>query len=164
MRTYDEFMSENGQENGKANGNKTPKPSPISGFAPPVAHQFKKGNPGGPGRPRGHQFTNHLERLLAKCNKRGTEASEVFIKAGMRAALRGDYRFWAYIYDRMEGKVPDRLAGHDGGPIKNLNLNVELLQKDPEAMEAMKLLARKQAKLLLNRNDDDHADDGNAKS
>jgi hypothetical protein len=56
-----------------------------------------------------------LERVLSENN--GKE-SQALIEAGVKAAKKGDFRFWSYIFDRMEGKTPDRIAGPDGRSLK----------------------------------------------
>ena len=36
------------------------------------------------------------------------------MRAGVSAALKGDFRFWQEILNRLDGKVPDRMAGANG--------------------------------------------------
>jgi len=57
--------------------------------------------PGTSGNPAGHsrarRFTDALMKLIE-----GSEQPEKFIKVGWDAALKGDFRFWSYLYDRLE--------------------------------------------------------------
>jgi hypothetical protein len=71
------------------------------------------------GRPKGSvSLTTRLRCLLAtpiegrnhpKGKARQTYADE-FIALGLQAARRGDPRFFQYIYDRIDGKIPDHLV------------------------------------------------------
>jgi len=87
--------------------------SPAERKAPRTAWKpGQSGNLGG--RPKGTGITQRIINLLGENDGKGADA---FVRAGVQAALSGDYRFWEHIYNRVEGKIPERLAGHDGGPL-----------------------------------------------
>jgi len=33
------------------------------------------------------------------------DVAEKFLKVGLAAALAGDFRFWSYLFDRIEGRI-----------------------------------------------------------
>lgn len=71
------------------------------------ATRFKKGQSGNPkGRPKGTGITNRLIRIL---EENEGHVSEALAKAATAAALKGDFRFWKEIIDRVDGKVPDKV-------------------------------------------------------
>jgi hypothetical protein len=45
----------------------------------------------------------------------GKQIADMLSEMWLKGALQGDFRFLKEILDRTEGKVPDRIAGHDGG-------------------------------------------------
>lgn len=93
-------MSENGQ-NGTEHRRNT------DGLKPP----WQPGQSGNPkGRPRGTGLTDRLRAILDE-EHAGKNVAEALMRAGVKAALEGDYRFWAEILNRIEGKVPDKLVG-----------------------------------------------------
>jgi hypothetical protein len=64
----------------------------------------KKGDP--PRNPLGinnkrRAFTNALIKLI---EEKGLE--DPFVRAGLKHAMEGDFNFWKYIYERVEGKLP----------------------------------------------------------
>jgi hypothetical protein len=81
-------------------------------------HQWKKGVSGNPsGRPKG---SISLEAELRKRLNNGEEGEKIvegLVTRALRSALNGDWRFFNMILERVDGKVADRIAGHDGGPI-----------------------------------------------
>lgn len=65
--------------------------------------QFRPGRSGNPiGSSKKQRFTNALVKRLDE-----QDLDDPFIKAGLEMALDGDFNFWKYIYERIEGKVPD---------------------------------------------------------
>lgn len=64
-------------------------------------------------------LTNEIRHLLGQKprGKEGMTWLQVMAKVAVIKASQGDFRFYKEIYDRTEGKVPDRIAGADGGPI-----------------------------------------------
>ncbi len=80
-----------------------------------LPHLFKPGQSGNPkGRPRGATVAGRISKILAdEDGKVATALAKVFVSKG----LKGDFKFAKELIDRVDGKVPDRHAGHDGGPL-----------------------------------------------
>ena len=98
-------------ENGKVNG--------INGKIvgpghPPIDGRFKKGNPGGPGRPK-KTITEFIEKNLEDeievhgpdGNLVRVKVKEALAKAFLKHAMKGKYLYAKEVMDRIEGKVPD---------------------------------------------------------
>lgn len=123
--------------------------------------QFKPGQSGNPtGRPKG--FASITERLYALTNmalgdvfndeekkiiaaKLGKgfleiPVAEALAKTAIREAIKGDFKYFDAIWQRIDGKVPDRIAGHDGGPL-NRNRNIVDIAKKPALLKAAMTLA-----------------------
>jgi hypothetical protein len=67
--------------------------------------QFK---PGQSGNPDGHSKKRRLTSALIKAiETKGLD--DPFVMVGLKEALKGNFRFWAYIFDRVDGKVTDKL-------------------------------------------------------
>lgn len=71
------------------------------GDFPNKATQFAKGVSGNPGGRPKKRFTDVLERRLDA----RPELIEGFITVAIQNALKGDFKFWAAIYERVEGKL-----------------------------------------------------------
>lgn len=74
-----------------------------------VPNRFKSGdewNGNRNGRPKGTSLTDRLRRLLEE--NEGKNAEEV-VQAVIDEAKKGDPRFAQMIFDRMDGKVTDKL-------------------------------------------------------
>jgi hypothetical protein len=73
-------------------------PSPATRFRP-----GQTGNPRGSSRKAQDRakFTAALTKLLAEKGAAGK-----FLQAGWDAAIAGDFQFWRYLWERLEGKVP----------------------------------------------------------
>jgi hypothetical protein len=64
------------------------------------------------GNPNGYSRKRRIRHALIKVlDEQGLDGP--FIRVGLRAALRGDFQFWSYIFDRVEGKAPVVLQGPD---------------------------------------------------
>ena len=88
----------------------------LPGVRQPGANIFKPGQSGNPtGRTSAHQLTRALIQAFEKDD--GTLA-EGLIRMAFKHAIAGKFSFFKEIYDRLEGKVPDRIAGPDGEAIK----------------------------------------------
>ena len=71
-------------------------------------HLFKPGVSGNPsGRPSTRRFTAKLREAL---DKNDGEMIKAMVNVACQRALRGDFRYFKEILDRVEGKVPDRIA------------------------------------------------------
>ena len=85
---------------------------------PPKEHRFKPGQSGNPkGRPKGTSITARLKRIMEQDDG---NVAEALAKAATKAALKGDYRFWKEIIDRIDGKVPDKVQS-DGEILIRVN-------------------------------------------
>ena len=81
-------------------------------------YQFKKGQSGNPGgRPKGSvSIEAALRRRLAD-GEDGDKIVQGLVTQALRKALEGDYKFFNLILERIDGRIADRIAGHDGGPL-----------------------------------------------
>jgi hypothetical protein len=93
----------------------------VGNCKPPLHTQFKKeqsGCPGGAGRyrPLTELLARHLDEIEPKSGK---TYGELFVKGTVRAARRGREKVITEVFDRIEGKVPDKVqvSGGDGGPM-----------------------------------------------
>ena len=74
---------------------------------PPVEHQWKPGQSGNPGgRKKGTGITDRLRKLVEKDDGKVANA---LVEAAIKAAKKGDFRFWQAIVDRVDGPVKQRL-------------------------------------------------------
>jgi len=79
-----------------------------------LAHLFKPGNPGGPGRPKGSlSLTTILRNALKEKSVMnndcppGMNAAETLIQAAIWHAIKGNASFFQSIMDRVDGRTPD---------------------------------------------------------
>ena len=81
-------------------------------------HQFKPGQSGNPGgRPKGSvSIEAELRKRLAE-GEEGEKIVQALVSQALKQALKGDYKFFNMILERIDGRIADRLAGHDGGPL-----------------------------------------------
>jgi hypothetical protein len=105
--------------------------------------QFKPGQSGNPGGcPPGRSLTARLRDLLEKGEiggkpiKDGRQVADLLMEALLKGALKGDVRHIQEVYNRVEGKVPDRIAGPDGGPLFRSEKQQQVLT-DPRACELL---------------------------
>ena len=72
--------------------------------------QFSKGQSGNPaGSSRKARLTTALIKLI---DEKGLD--DRFVKAGMDAALAGDFAFWKYIFDRIDGPIKSEEDASEG--------------------------------------------------
>lgn len=65
---------------------------------------WKPGESGNPkGRPKGRSITDRLRQIVEQDDGKVADA---LAKAATKAALKGDFRFWQEILNRLEGAVP----------------------------------------------------------
>jgi len=78
-------------------------------------HQWPKGVSGNPGgKRRGESVTSRIRKLL---QENGGERARQVANIIVTLAEQGDVPMIKELLNRTEGKVPERIAGHDGGPI-----------------------------------------------
>ena len=71
-------------------------------------HMFKPGVSGNPsGRPSTRRFTARLREAL---DRNDGEMTKAMVNVACQRALRGDFRYFKEILDRVEGKVLDQIA------------------------------------------------------
>lgn len=102
---------------------------------------FKPGETGNPnGRPRGASVTSAIRRQLDKeaVQMRGGQpvatgrtTAEHLADVAINKALRGDFKFFRYLVDRVEGRTPLVITPRSGDPRQEL---AELLGIDPEQL------------------------------
>lgn len=99
------------QENtGKARNNRG-----IGYGKPPKGRPFPKGNRANPkGRPKGESLTTKLRRVLDEPDEENGTKADKLINAAVDAAGAGDVRYFKEIFERIEGKIPDRVANASG--------------------------------------------------
>ncbi|MCH7793171.1 MAG: hypothetical protein IID31_12940 [Planctomycetes bacterium] len=76
------------------------------GEFPSKEHQFQPGKSGNPGgRPKGI-LTDRLRVLVEKDDG---QLADDLVSAATKAALKGDFRFWEMIMDRVDGPLKQRI-------------------------------------------------------
>ncbi len=71
-------------------------------------HYFKPGMSGNPnGRPSTKKFTDKMRLAL---DKNDGEMLKAMVNVACQRALKGDFRYFKEIVDRMDGKLTDRIA------------------------------------------------------
>ena len=70
------------------------------------------------GRPKGRSLQDHLRKMLEE-EETGEKLCDALIASAVDRALKGDFKFWKEIIDRIDGKVPNinKIAGADGGSL-----------------------------------------------
>lgn len=97
----------------------------------------KKGEVRNPeGRPKGVSIHKKLRDLLE--GPEGEELVRDIAQSGIDHAVQGNPRFWEMVVAIIDGKIPDRLAGHDGGPITFDDEARERIRKIVESADAIK--------------------------
>jgi len=97
--------------------------------APPLETRFRPGQSGNPaGRPKRKTLTERIAALL-ECKELhgralpdGMCVADLLAEAIVEQALKGKFAFVRDNLDRTEGKVSDRIAGPDGGPLIDLSI------------------------------------------
>jgi len=89
-----------------------PQRGPDGKFLPgnhmPGQHLFQPGVSGNPnGRPSTRRLTAKLREAL---DKNDGEMVKALVNVACQRALKGDFRYFKEIIDRVEGKVPDRIS------------------------------------------------------
>jgi len=81
------------------------------------SYAIKKGECRNPnGRPKGASIHRKLRELLE--GEEGEKLEDEIARAGIGHAVAGNPRFWQMVVEIIDGKVPDRIAGHDGGAVQ----------------------------------------------
>ena len=96
---------------------------------------FKKGNPGGPGRPKLPDLKEILAKVLSKENEEGKSEAEQILEALKRQAKAGNVKASQLLLDRGYGKVKESLdITTDGEKINKPSIQIEIIttKKDGE--------------------------------
>ncbi len=68
------------------------------------------------GRQKGRSLSDHLRRLLDD-EEDGEKLCEDLIRVAIERAKDGDFKFWHEIINRIDGRVPNTIAGADGSSL-----------------------------------------------
>ncbi len=68
------------------------------------------------GRPPGRSLVDRLHAMLDD-GPDGERLADALIKTALDRALKGDFRFWREILERIDGKVPQGLTDADGSSL-----------------------------------------------
>jgi len=104
-------------------------------------YQWKPGQSGNPGgRPKGRSIIEEVKMMLGK---KDGQLAEALASVLLQQALRGHFRFFKELLDRIDGPVANRLAGHDGGPLldKDRQNLIDQVFANPKALQHAKALA-----------------------
>lgn len=94
----------------------------------------KKGEVRNPlGRPPGRSIRARLREIIE--GESGEAIVDALIGTAIQEARNGDFRFWNAIVENVDGKIPDRIAGYDGGPITFDDEAKERVRKMVEAAD-----------------------------
>ena len=89
---------------------------------------FKKGNPGGPGRPKLPDLKEILTKVLGKENEEGKSEAEQILEALKRQAKAGNVKASQLLLDRGYGKVKESLdITTDGEKINKPSIQIEII-------------------------------------
>ncbi|MAB58465.1 MAG: hypothetical protein CL524_13110 [Aequorivita sp.] len=65
------------------------------------------------GRPKGRSMQDALRTMLED-EMTGEKLCDSLVRCAIEKALDGDFRFWQEIINRIDGKVPNRIADAEG--------------------------------------------------
>lgn len=68
------------------------------------------------GRPKGRSMQDALRTMLED-EITGEQLCDALVRSAIDKALEGDFRFWQEIINRIDGKVPNRIADADGSSL-----------------------------------------------
>ena len=82
------------------------------------------------GRPKGRSLQDHLRKILED-EVTGEQLCDALVKVAIEHALKGDFKFWHEIIERIDGKVPNRIADAEGSSLTFvLNEAVQSLERN----------------------------------
>lgn len=112
-------------------------PYKVGPGKPPIEHQFKPGNPGGPGMPKGHRtmktilqeiYDTEIIGIDPKTNEpRKMTMGEAIAMGQFKMAAKGNTKAFNAIMDRLEGKVALPISGPDGSPLTMFPPQINLI-------------------------------------
>tara|TARA_R100000655_G_scaffold33513_1_gene65937 strand:- start:2673 stop:3017 length:345 start_codon:yes stop_codon:yes gene_type:complete len=68
------------------------------------------------GRPKGRSIQDHLRKIIED-EVSGEQLCDALVKVAIEHALKGDFKFWHEIIERIDGKVPNRIADAEGSSL-----------------------------------------------
>ena len=68
------------------------------------------------GRPKGRSLQDNLRAMLDD-KETGEGLADALVRAAVDRALKGDFRFWQEIINRIDGKVPQQIDGVEGSSL-----------------------------------------------
>jgi len=97
-----------------------------SDFKRDDAGRFGKGNPGGPGRPKGStgfSIKSALDRAIAESIREedGRSILDALARTAIKAAAEGDFRFWKELIDRLDGPIKQQIEQDSTVFIERIN-------------------------------------------
>jgi len=99
--------------------------------------QVQKGEKLNPnGRPATASIHRRLREILEGPD--GEKVQDAIARSGINHACRGSAQFWKMIVEIIDGKIPDRIAGHDGGSIKIDDEAMARIQRIVDAADYIK--------------------------
>ena len=75
---------------------------PLENLKPKPWQPGQSGNPAGSSNKQ--RLTNALIKLI---EEKGLE--DPFVRAGIAEAMKGNFQFWSYIFDRIDGKMAHKI-------------------------------------------------------
>lgn len=89
--------------------------------------KFRKGNPGGPGRPKGRSYAmlyaDALRDYAEMNGKTPDEIENIIVKVALKKSIDGDYQFYRDTMDRLYGKPLQET-------INDTNVNIKKIDKE----------------------------------
>lgn len=125
-----------------------------NGNMPPKDGQFKpgeSGNPTGSSKKQRRSITAELRKLIDE-GFQGKDLAEALAQKAVKCALAGDHKFWQSVMERIEGKVPDRLADADGATLRRQIMDD--IDADPKSRAIMQKLVARRLQLARMQDDD----------
>jgi hypothetical protein len=119
---------------------RTPDGHFVSGHQPTGA----RWKPGQTGNPMGSSKKQRLTKALVEALEQNNgELAQGLIRAAIKHALAGNFKYFQEIFNRSDGTLALRLAGHDGGqllPDARAQEELDAMMTHPEIMAAARAL------------------------
>ena len=87
------------------------------------------------GRTKGVSIHQKLRDLLE--GEGGDDLVHSIAQSGIEHAVSGNPKFWEMIVAIIDGKIPDRIAGHDGGPVTFDEEAIERIRRIVDSADAI---------------------------